>query len=261
MGWLLAYLAFAALLCRVGGIWRRPRWARQAARSASPVHPKVRKKPPRVCDEVIRLKALMPHEGCRTIAAAFNARHARRNESVGKTFVALTLKRHATRVLELRKQIKNRQRFQGTRNLVWGMDVTFLSTDQDPIPALGILDHGTRALLDLRPLVDRTTIGVLRFLLDVIERCGHPKFLRTDNEAIFNSRLMHFALWVLGIRKQTTDPFCPWQNGRIERFFRTSRSGFTPGGRWSAFRKNSKWTWTPSKPGTTTVAFIRAWPV
>jgi len=107
------------------------------------------------------------------------------------------------------------------------MDLTFLLGGVEPIPVLGTLDHGTRRLLRLRPLVDRSTIGVLRVLLDAIESYGRPTFLRTDNEAIFNSLLMQFALWVVGIRKQTTDPFCPWQNGRIERLFGTLKERLT----------------------------------
>ncbi len=169
----------------------------------------------------------MPHEGCRAIAAAFNARNVRKAESVGKTFVAQVIKQHAFRVLEMRKEMKNRKRCQGPRNLVWGMDVTFLSADQ-PIPVLGILDHGTRSLLNLRKLVDRSTIGVSRILLDVIELYGRPKFVRTDNELIFNSRRMRIAFWFLGIRKQTIDPFCPWQNGRIERLFGTLKQRLVP---------------------------------
>ncbi|WP_158635690.1 integrase core domain-containing protein [Vulcaniibacterium tengchongense] len=42
-----------------------------------------------------------------------------------------------------------------------------------------------------------------------------------DNEACFNSVLMKAALASLGIRLQTIDLHCPWQNGRIERFFGT----------------------------------------
>jgi hypothetical protein len=30
---------------------------------------------------------------------------------------------------------------------------------------------------------------------------------------------------LLGIRLQTTDLHCPWQNGRIERFFSTLKAG------------------------------------
>ena len=33
--------------------------------------------------------------------------------------------------------------------------------------------------------------------------------------------LFSFALFLLGIRHQQTDLHCPWQNGRVERFFGT----------------------------------------
>ena len=36
---------------------------------------------------------------------------------------------------------------------------------------------------------------------------------------MFTSRTFRLALSLLGIRHQRTDPGCPWQNGRVERFF------------------------------------------
>ena len=45
--------------------------------------------------------------------------------------------------------------------------------------------------------------------------------MRTDNEAVFTSRTFRLVLFILGIHHQRTDPGCPWQNGRIERFFGT----------------------------------------
>jgi transposase InsO family protein len=86
---------------------------------------------------------------------------------------------------------------------------------------LGVVDHGTRRCLDLQALKDKASITVLRALLDAIERYGKPKAIRTDNEAIFCSPIFRFVLWKLGIRCQRTDLHCPWQNGRIERFFGT----------------------------------------
>ena len=84
-----------------------------------------------------------------------------------------------------------------------------------------MLDHGTRSLLCLRELHERTTIGALRVLFDLIETFGAPRFVRTDNEKLFASPLLRLALRLLGIEHQRIDPFCPWQNGRIERLFGT----------------------------------------
>ena len=88
-------------------------------------------------------------------------------------------------------------------------------------PVLGVIDHGTRANLYLAKMRTRSTITVLRVLLDLFERFGRPKFFRTDNETIFSSPVLTGALRLLGIRQHLSDPFCPWQNGRIERFFGT----------------------------------------
>jgi transposase InsO family protein len=49
-------------------------------------------------------------------------------------------------------------------------------------------------------------------LIEAIKRYGKPRIVRTDNEAVFTSKVFRFAL--LGIRHQRTDPGCPWQNGR-----------------------------------------------
>jgi transposase InsO family protein len=50
---------------------------------------------------------------------------------------------------------------------------------------------------------------------------GPPRALRTDNESMFTSRLWAGALKLAGIGHQRIAPKCPWQNGRIERFFGT----------------------------------------
>lgn len=216
----LSVLALLVCLVLLRAARNRRRVLRQPRHPEPAAHGFARKKPEWVRREVIRLKALMPHEGCRHVARAFNSLYAaRKHESVGKSYVADTVKRQALQVLALRREIKNRRRRQGPRNRTWAMDLTFVGDDSPPV--LGILDHGTRSLLALRELRVRTAIGVLRVLLDVIEKFGKPRFLRTDNEGIFASRLLTLALFALGIRPQRIDPFCPWQNGRIERLFET----------------------------------------
>ena len=86
---------------------------------------------------------------------------------------------------------------------------------------MGILDHGSGRMLTLRAMRDRSSIAILRLLLDAIEHYGRPKAIRTDNEAIFTSWIFAFVLQWLGIRHQRTLPHCPWMNGRIERVWYT----------------------------------------
>lgn len=180
------------------------------------------RKPQWVAKEVIRMKALMPTAGCRAIADSFNRRFAHKAMSVGKTFVCDTLRKHQYEIQVLRKTIKHRRPKPMSINRVWGMDLTGKSDTTGKVHnILGLVEHSSRANLSLVGLKDKASITLLRHLLDAIERYGKPKFLRTDNEAVFTSRLFRFGLWVLGIRHQRIDKGCPWMNGRVERFFGT----------------------------------------
>ena len=72
-------------------------------------------------------------------------------------------------------------------------------------------------------LVVRTadSATVLGHLCLAIGAFGKPKALRTDNEPVFHSRVLQVTLSLFGIRQQFTQPYAPWQNGRIERLFGT----------------------------------------
>src|SRR5687767_14481547 len=119
----LALIVGLALLLRR---WRRrPRFFRRPLPPAPAEHGYNREKPAWVKHQVIKLKVRMPHDGCRAVASAFNALHGRKGETVGKTYVAKTIKRHQLQIRLLRGQLKNRPRRQGPRNLTWGIDLTF----------------------------------------------------------------------------------------------------------------------------------------
>lgn len=202
----------------------RPRNASRGRRFVPAALPCLRsRKPEWVLEEVIRLKALMPDAGCRSIADTFNRLHAARHRmTVSKTWVAVTVRRHRLEITERRREWKRRIPSPMPANRLWGIDLTGKTDFAGVIhPILGIVDHGSRLAVSLRALPDKTTIAILRALLEAIERFGKPRAVRTDNEAIFTSRLFRLALWTLGIRHQRTDPHCPWQNGRVERFFGT----------------------------------------
>jgi transposase InsO family protein len=174
-----------------------------------------------VIEEVIRLKALMPRNGCRTIADTFNRMHrVRHSMSVGKTFVSTTVRKHRLEIDSRRREWKRRVPRPTEANRIWGVDLT-AKTDLQGVahPILGILDHGSRFVVTLQALPDKASITLLRALLDAIELHGKPRAIRTDNEAVFTSRLFRFGLGILGIRHQLSELHCPWQNGRVERFF------------------------------------------
>ena len=180
-------------------------------------------KPKWVRDEVIRLKALMPEAGCRTIAHTFNRRwKSCRQMTVSKTYVADTCRRHQYLIYEARRKLKHRIPRPIPRNRVWGCDL-LTKTDRQGQPhlALAILDHASRACLRLQRLPDKSSLTVIRELIEAVKHYGRPQYLRTDNEAVLVSRWFRFGLWILGIQQQRIQPGCPWQNGRVERFIGT----------------------------------------
>ena len=168
------------------------------------------------------MKALMPHSGCRALAVSFNRRFVHKGVSVGKTYVNETIRQSQYEIQVVTKKLKHGKPKSVPLNHVWAMDLTGKQDAGGEIHnILGLVEHGSRANLCLLGLKDKASITLLRHLLDAIEKYGKPKFLRTDNEAVFTSRLFELGLWLLGISHQRTDKGCPWMNGRVERFFGT----------------------------------------
>jgi putative transposase len=183
-------------------------------------------KPAWVRKELIRLKALMPGTGCRGLADIFNRLFfSKRRMTVGKTFVSELLRKHRYEIEVARRQIKNRRPRPVPKNQVWAIDLTGKGTlDGRTRLVLGILEHASRAALCLEALQSKSSWTLISKLAEAIRRYGKPCAVRTDNEAIFTSRTFRLALALLGIRHQRTDLRCPWQNGRVERFFGTLKS-------------------------------------
>lgn len=160
---------------------------------------------------------------CRGIADIFNRRFAlKKRMTVGKTFVNNVIRDHRYEIEIVRGQIKNAKPKPVPRNLVWGIDLTGKTTlDGRTRLVLGILEHASRAALWLEALKQKSSWTLILKLVEAIKRYGKPRAIRTANKAIFTSRTFRLALLLLGIRHQRTDLHCPWQNGRVERFFGT----------------------------------------
>lgn len=183
-----------------------------------------RRKPEWVRREVIRLKALMRESGtCRAIEALFNRRFTvSRKMTVGRTWVGQVIREHRYEIDLVRRQIKNARPKPVPKNLIWGIDLTGKTTlDGRTRFILGILEHASRTALWVEALEKKSSWTLILKLTEAIKRYGKPRIVRTDNEAVFTFKVFRFALFLLGIRHHRTDSGCPWQNGRIERFFGT----------------------------------------
>ncbi len=156
-------------------------------------------------------------------ASLFNRKYAAvKNMTIGKTFVSHVIQKHAYEIQILRKKTKNSRPKSLPKNLTWGMDITGKTDAQGNFHNIfGIIEYKSRVSISLVALKDKASITVLRFLFNAVECYSKPKSLRTDNEPVFTSWLFRISLWLIGIRHQLIDKCCPWQNGRIERFFGT----------------------------------------
>lgn len=216
-------MLLTALLLLFLFILQKPNIYRYPSIQKSPVDRcfKYRKKPRWVIKKVIEHKAFMQDDGCRKIAVSFNRRFGDR-ETVSKTWVYNITKKHRYEILELRKKVKNKKPRDIQLNRFWAMDMTGkFDLNKNNLQILGILDHGSRASLYLKAIHSKTSIHLLRIILDTVEKHGKPEAIRTDNERVFTSKLFRLGLWFLGIKHQRIDVGCPWMNGRIERFFGT----------------------------------------
>jgi putative transposase len=174
-----------------------------------------------VREGLFRIALEAPDASCRAITDRFNRDHVEQGWSVGKTYVAEFLREFKQWRAAPRRHAHSIGRARAV-NRVWAIDLTEHRIEpQTPQPLLGILDHGNRRMLTFRALCDRSSITILRLLLDAIEHYGTPKAIRADNEAIFTAWVFAFTLQWLGIRHQRTLAHCPWMNGRIEQVWST----------------------------------------
>jgi transposase InsO family protein len=145
--------------------------------------------------------------------------------TIGKTYAGYTIKNNLYEIQVLRRKQKHQRPRPVPHNLIWAMDLTGKTdSHHKQHTVLGIVEHHSRACLTLAAIADKSTITLLRHLFDLFERYQKPKIIRTDNEAVFTSRLFRLGLRLLRIKHQRTEICCPWQNGKVERFFGTLKN-------------------------------------
>jgi transposase InsO family protein len=106
------------------------------------------------------------------------------------------------------------------------MDMTGLPlTDGNVVSVFGILDHGSRICLQALPVARYNSLILLGRLIQAMGEWGLPRAIRSDNDAVFKTRLFRWTLKLIGVHQQWTEVGSPWQNGRVERFWRTLKEG------------------------------------
>ena len=192
-------------------------------RSCSGAH--ALRKPDWVCEAVFGLADASAHVslGCRSIAQLFNLQHSECGVSVSKSFVHSLLKQRAHASVLARLRAGNRSAA-GVSSVLrtWGIDLTGLPlVNGSSVPVFGVIDHGSRAVVELVPLAKCNSLVLLGKLLLAFGTFGKPAAVRCDNDAVFKTAVFQGVLKLLGVQQQFTQIASPWQNGRIERLWRT----------------------------------------
>lgn len=237
---IFVFAAAAALLHAAGccvallvWLWRRRRLRvppRRFGRSPVFEASNARRKPDWVRTKVIYLAAHL--RSCRAVAMAFNRWHGL-EVTIGKTCAWEIMRRHATDIEQLRRQIKATPPPRIPVSHSWALDLTRLASSAGAsFTVLGILDAGSRKLLLIQALPRKCAFTILGHLLLAFAKHGLPRTIRTDNEAMFTSRLWTATLRALAVTHRRGPPAQPWRNGRMERLFGTLKGAV--GGCWSS---------------------------
>jgi putative transposase len=170
--------------------------------AASSNHPFA--KPAWVHAEFFKLAHALPQTGCRTLANNFNLLHATRQITISKSWAYERLKARR-RALALARQRSPSQGRSGAIGRVWGMDLTGLPlVSGESVPVWGVLDHGSRTVLQLEHLERFNSLILLGKLLIAFGEYGIPKAIRSDNASVFRTLLFRGMLRLLGVQQQFT---------------------------------------------------------
>ena len=132
------------------------------------------------------------------------------------------LRKYASEMETVRTATRNRVPRHVPRNHCWGIDATGKAEPSGRVYFIfGIIDHGTRLVIELLRMEDETAPALLRQTLLAVKRYGKPRWIRTDNAPVFRSAVFGDGLAAAGIRHVFSARGKPWQNGRIERLFLT----------------------------------------
>ena len=147
---------------------------------------------------IFDLHATLPQAGCRSLANQFNAIHADLGFSVSKTWVSELLRQRRHALASSRRRSVAVSRSEPIQR-VWGIDLTGLPIKTgESLPVWGVIEHGSRAVLQLEPVMRFNSLILLGKLLIAFGTFGLPRAIRSDNDAVFKTWAFRLMLKVLG---------------------------------------------------------------
>jgi transposase InsO family protein len=225
--WLLRFLVKLLLVALLHSRPPRRPWLQRRAPTregnigldSSPIRSgQGRQKPAWVAREVLRLAVFL--RSCRAVAEAFNALHGRR-ATVSKSYVHELCRAHAQQLRLRRRRMRRLAPPAVPVGRAWSIDLTTVRAGSEPCLVFAAIDQASRRMLRCRHIAHKAVWSLLSELCAAIAEHGRPEAIRTDNEAMFTGWVWKAAMECFRIRRQRIQVACPWQNGRIERWFGT----------------------------------------
>lgn len=120
---------------------------------------------------------------------------------------------------------KSAQPIRATRkNEIWAWDITIdRSLDGERLEWLAIVDEFTRECLALEVRTEIKEWLLVERFGQLTSQRGCPRFIRSDNGALFNTATLHQVLASSGVTPLVVPPASPWNNGIVESFLRRLR--------------------------------------
>ena len=128
---------------------------------------RTRPKPPWVLKEVIHLRAMYPHKGCRAISYLFNRLYEHdKHITISKSWVYKKQRQHRYAVTLERRRIHNNPARNWPKNQLWQIDLTQMpDVNGEPVRILGCIDSTTRTCVGLQQAKRKTSIARLTLVL------------------------------------------------------------------------------------------------
>lgn len=183
---------------------------------------------------LLQLRAQFPEMGVPSLLVEMEKRQLIRHSDDLK-FSTVYRFLHQNGVLKKSAEKVDRRRFEAEYpNDLWQTDVmhgpkVLVGKRLQKTYLIALMDDHSRLIVYAEFYLDEGIKSFLNALKAAFLKRGLPRKLYTDNGSAFRAHHLRFTLASLGITLHHAKPYTPQGKGKIERFFKTVRSGFLSG--------------------------------